>query len=83
MATALEAIGSGDVVQLVDKEGPLGRMKAAADIQLGHKLAIRFIKNGENIIKYGASIGQAIQDINEGQHVHVHNVVSLRGRKRD
>lgn len=82
MATALESIKPGDVVQLVDKEGPFSEMKAAEDIKLGHKLAVRFIKNGENIIKYGASIGLATQDINQGRHVHVHNVVSLRGRKR-
>ena len=38
------------------------------------------ISKGENLIKYGEAIGQATQDIEEGQHVHVHNVESLRGR---
>ena len=45
------------------------------DINLedGHKYAIRDIKCGENIIKYGNPIGHAICDIKAGEHVHTHN----------
>ncbi len=45
------------------------------DINLadGHKYALRDIKNGENIIKYGNPIGHAICDIKAGEHVHTHN----------
>ena len=46
------------------------------DINLddGHKYAIRDIKSGENIIKYGNPIGHATCDIKKGEHVHTHNV---------
>ena len=46
------------------------------DINLdnGHKYALRDIKAGENIIKYGNPIGHAIVDITKGEHVHNHNI---------
>ena len=46
------------------------------DINLadGHKYALRDIKEGENIIKYGNPIGHATEDIKAGEHVHTHNV---------
>ena len=40
----------------------------------GHKTAIRDVKAGENIIKYGYPIGHAICDIKKGEHVHTHNI---------
>ncbi len=40
----------------------------------GHKYALRDIKKGENIIKYGNPIGHAVADIKKGEHVHSHNV---------
>ena len=43
-------------------------------IPLGHKFALRDIRNGESIIKYGENIGHAVTDIPKGGHVHVHNV---------
>lgn len=51
------------------------------DIPLGHKVALREIKVGEDIVKYGESIGIATELIRPGQHVHVHNMESQRGRK--
>ena len=45
------------------------------DINLadGHKYALRDIKCGENIVKYGNPIGHATCDIKAGEHVHTHN----------
>jgi altronate hydrolase len=43
-------------------------------IRLGHKLALRPIKKGEAVLKYGQVIGFAGRDIAPGEHVHVHNV---------
>ncbi len=40
----------------------------------GHKTALCDIKKGENIIKYGYSIGRAAEDIKKGSYVHVHNI---------
>ena len=46
------------------------------DVPLGHKLAKRAIFAGEKIVKYGAPIGSATEDIALGAHVHVHNIKS-------
>jgi altronate hydrolase len=46
------------------------------DTPLGHKIALRAIAAGEEVLKYGAPIGRATADIPAGAHVHLHN---LRG----
>lgn len=43
---------------------------------LGHKLAMRDIRTGEKILKYGVPIGSATCDIAVGEHVHLHNMKS-------
>jgi altronate hydrolase len=43
-------------------------------VGLGHKVALRPIKKGAPILKYGQIIGFAREDIPAGAHVHVHNV---------
>lgn len=43
------------------------------DIPQAHKVALKDIKAGENIIKYGFPIGHATCDIKAGSHVHVQN----------
>ena len=40
----------------------------------GHKIALTDIKEGQDIIKYGYSIGHAVCDIKKGEHVHTHNI---------
>jgi len=44
------------------------------EIPIGHKVALYSLQSGENIIKYGAPIGHAAEDIQEGAHVHAHNL---------
>jgi len=50
------------------------RLTPSTRIGLGHKIALRPIKKGEAITKYGQIIGFAGRDIEAGEHVHVHNV---------
>ncbi len=45
-------------------------------IPMGHKVALRHIKAGETVYKYGCSIGIATQNIAPGDHVHSHNLHS-------
>ena len=49
-------------------------LKPCGDIPAGHKLALRDIKAGENIVKYGFPVGVATKDIKAGEWVHIHNV---------
>lgn len=46
------------------------------EIPAGHKYAIKEIKQGEYVIKYGEIIGRATCDIKVGDWVHTHNVKS-------
>lgn len=46
------------------------------NVDNGHKYAVRDIKRGENIIKYGQPIGHALADIKKGEHVHSHNLAT-------
>jgi altronate dehydratase small subunit len=49
-------------------------------IPFGFKVALRSIKKGEPVIKYGSIIGRATEDIQPGDLVHVHNLAGCRGR---
>lgn len=45
-------------------------------IPFGHKVALREIRAGENVVKYGNPLGHATQDIHVGQHIHTHNMAT-------
>ncbi len=79
VCTVVEAIAPGVEVGM-EIGGELLRVRAGEAIPMGHKLAIRDINQGEIIMKYGEVIGRATQNIKIGQHVHVHNLESCRGR---
>ncbi len=49
-------------------------------IPYGHKMALQPIAKGGTVLKYALSIGSATVDIQPGNHVHIHNVESNRGR---
>lgn len=80
VGVAIEDIKAGEDavgVYIEDRsQGPV--IKALEDIPLGHKIALRDIKAGESVIKYGRVIGIATRDIKMGQHVHTHNLKSIR-----
>jgi len=59
------------------KEGELIAINIGVEVK---KVIIRKIKKGGGVIKYGERIGKAVEDIEKGSHVHVHNVESERGR---
>lgn len=79
VATAVDDIAAGTEVNVELKETSF-EITLKDDIAFGHKFAIKDISKDEDVIKYGESIGGATDNISEGQHVHVHNVESKRGR---
>ncbi|MBW2057161.1 MAG: UxaA family hydrolase [Deltaproteobacteria bacterium] len=79
VATLLADVDKSEKVR-VETGGGSTEIEIRERICLGHKFATREIGKGENIVKYGEPIGRAIQPIGRGQHVHVHNVESLRVR---
>ena len=52
----------------------VGEVVAAEDIPQGHKMAVRAIAAGEDVVKYGLPIGHVTGDIQPGQWLHTHNV---------
>lgn len=75
VATALDALDAGRVLQL-----DTATVTVVEPIPRGHKIALRAIRAGDEVIKYGSAIGTATMDIAPGAHVHTHNVASDRGR---
>ncbi len=62
-----------DIVRINERDN------VGVDIESGHKYALRSIKIGDDVIKYGYPIGIATCDIEEGDHVHSHNIKSKLG----
>jgi altronate dehydratase small subunit len=79
VCTVVEAIEPGTSVTVAVGAEQLA-VTVVDKIPFGHKFALRAIKRGEAVKKYGETIGLATRDILPGQHVHVHNLESCRGR---
>ena len=79
VATALRELAEGEEVVVGVGERSV-RVRVRQPIAFGHKLAVRDIRKGESVLKYGEVIGRATQAIQAGFHAHIHNIESLRGR---
>ena len=73
-------ISDGMEVEIRDKKGNTEDVTVIGDVPYGHKIAVKEITKGDQIIKYGEEIGVATADIKKGEYVHVHNLDSMRGR---
>lgn len=79
VATALRELEADETVTVaVGEEERTIQIKT--DVGFGHKIAVEDIPDSETITKYGKSIGNATEDIDAGEWVHVHNVESNYGR---
>lgn len=65
VAVALSDIAKGETICVGEASVTL-----LEPVPAGHKFSLSGIKKGENIIKYGFSIGFAVCDISAGEHVH-------------
>jgi (2R)-sulfolactate sulfo-lyase subunit alpha len=54
------------------------RLVARQTVPIGHKVALRDLKAGDTVIKYGHDIGRVVADVRQGEHVHVHNLKTKR-----
>jgi (2R)-sulfolactate sulfo-lyase subunit alpha len=75
----VEGIRAGQDLEgwIMDQDKTL-KVKAQQDIPIGHKLAIRALKDGDTVIKYGTDIGRVVAPIKVGEHAHVHNIKTKR-----
>ncbi len=78
VAVALRPLAAGEAAHCgADTVTPL------SDIPMGHKVALRDIRAGEPVIKYGFPIGAATEDIPAGGHVHTHNLRTLLSGEKE
>ena len=69
VVVALHPIAKGEVIQAGELQ-----VTALEDVPQGHKMSIKPIAQGENIVKYGFPIGHALADVQPGTWMHTHNV---------
>jgi len=67
-----------DMLCVVTEDNSDFHLTAKHDVPIGHKIALKALKAGETAVKYGQDIGKFVQDIEEGGHVHVHNLKTKR-----
>jgi len=68
VATALRDLLAGEALDLHGQA-----VTARADIPKGHKIAVRAVAKGDDVLKYGWPIGRAVAGIALGDHRHVPN----------
>ena len=81
----------GDNVVTVTKDAPVNtvffvgsdEISVLNDTSFGHKIAIKNVEEGGDILKYGVKIGVASTEIKKGEHVHIHNVDEVSLMIRD
>ncbi len=71
VAVAVRQLAKGQTINIKGRS-----ITVMNDISVPHKIALKEIKKGEIVYKYGYPIGYAIQDIREGEWVHIHNIKS-------
>lgn len=75
----VEGVKAGDSLTgwIMDQDKTIS-FQAADDIPIGHKLAIRPLKESDTALKYGIDIGRIVSPVAPGEHVHVHNLKTKR-----
>ena len=75
----VEGLTAGtDMLCVVTHDNSDFRLTANADIPIGHKVALKDLKTGDTVVKYGEDIGKMVGDAATGDHVHTHNLKTKR-----
>ncbi|MEK3882613.1 altronate dehydratase family protein [Paenibacillus sp. PL2-23] len=67
---ALRPYAAGELVELEDGS----RLTLNANVPKGHKIATAPVPKGQDVFKFGYSIGKAKADLQPGEWVHTHNL---------
>ena len=71
VAVAIRSLKQGEIFIVEGEE-----IHSKENIDAPHKIALKDIEEGEQVIKYGVSIGTAKNRIATGELVHLHNLCS-------
>ncbi len=77
VVVALRDLAQGEEVQAKGIDG----FPALQGVPASHKVALRDIPAGEEIIKYGETVAVSTRLIKKGEWVHTHNLESKRWKK--
>jgi (2R)-sulfolactate sulfo-lyase subunit alpha len=69
---------SQEVTGMYMSSGKTIGLKSRDAVPLGHKIALRDLAQGADVVKYGVRIGRAVKPVREGDYVHTHNLKSAR-----
>ena len=78
VAVALKPISKGTTLNVAGTE-----VTTIEDIPQGHKFAIKPVKKGDEVVKYGFRIGYAQADVEVGGWIHTHNLKTALGELLD
>lgn len=78
VATLVNGAAEGESVSLHGFAS--GSVVAKSRIPNGHKIALHDLPVGGDVIKYGFVVGRMVKHVRSGEHVHIQNMESRRGR---
>ena len=79
VGVAVMDLKKGEQVDVVTLEGrEVKQIVLVTDIPLGHKVSMTDLPLNKHVIEYGREIGYVVAPIRAGEHVHIHNIKSLR-----
>lgn len=79
VGVAVMDLKAGEEIGVATLEGKdVKQIKLVGDVPLGHKVAMSDLAQDKHIIEYGRAVGYASVKIMAGEHVHIHNIKSLR-----
>jgi len=76
VAVALEEIAAGAVVDVAGSKAAV-QVKSRQAVPFAHKIAIQPIAKSASVVKYGAPVAMATEEIQPGDGVHGHNARSI------
>ena len=75
VVTVTESLQAGSVAMYQKNEEVL-EIVTLEEIPKFHKIAVADIEKTKSVYKYGQLIGEALENITKGSHVHDHNITS-------
>jgi (2R)-sulfolactate sulfo-lyase subunit alpha len=73
-----DVLAENDVTGWIMETDETIQLKSLDAVPLGHKIALRDLKAGDTVLKYGHDVGRMVADVAKGRHVHVHNLKTKR-----
>ena len=75
----VEGLKSGtEMLGVITETNTTMKLNAKSDIPIGHKVALKDLKAGDTVVKYGEDVGRMVGSAKTGEHVHTQNMKTKR-----